>query len=301
MSIDQATYSKKKSNKERLIFVIKLILYVAILYVNNMDLHLAKGFEWVGKSLSALAFFLGANLVVSLCYLIILSWYIRKNKLKSLTRDNFILGINRISRVLNTTFIILAGLLFFGVDLTKIATGITIVAAAIAILSKDYIANMINGLIIMFSDQLSLGDHIKVNEYKGKILDITLVNVVLQNDDDDIILLPNSVLFTSVVVNQSKQNIKKMTIEFELDIKHAQSPHEVEAALKSAVAPYINNNITDNSFSLKTLEIKKDLVHFKVQLLLPNQNKETERKIKSELNTAILAVSNDSIVHENSK
>ncbi|MCU0440754.1 MAG: mechanosensitive ion channel family protein, partial [Raineya sp.] len=73
-----------------------------------------------------------------------------------------------------------------------------------------YVTNMINGLIIMFSDRLSLGDHIKVLDQEGKILDITLINIIIQNEDNDMVLIPNSVIFTSLIVNQSKQNIKKL-------------------------------------------------------------------------------------------
>ncbi len=132
--------------------------------------------------------------------------------------------------------------------------------------------NMINGLIIMFSDQLSLGDQIRVGEFRGKVLDITLINVVLQNDDDDIVLIPNSVIFSTMVLNQSKQNIKKLTIEFELDLKYQSSPDDLEKELKGVLRPFATN-ITENSFSLKILEIKKDLVHYKVQFLIPRPDK----------------------------
>jgi len=293
MAKDQATYNKKQTKNDRLIFIVKLIVYIALVYVKLNHVDWFAKYNWLTRVMDGLMFFLGANLVISLSRLVLISWYTRKHNLPPLTRDNFVLGLNRISSVLNTTFIVLSLIIVFGYDLSQFITSITIVAAAIAILSKDYIANMINGLIIMFSDQLSLGDHIRIDDYKGKILDITLVNIVLQNDDDDIVLLPNSVIFTSIITNQSKQNIKKLSIEFELDIKHAQSPEELELQLKKAIAPSIKNNISEQSFSLKTLDIKKDLVKFKVQLLLPNQNKELARTIKRELNTAIMAISKE--------
>ncbi|UYQ95973.1 mechanosensitive ion channel family protein [Chitinophaga horti] len=180
-------------------------------------------------------------------------------------------------------------MIVFGVDILRFITSITIVAAAIALLSKDYITNIINGLIIMFSDQLSLGDQIRVGEFQGKILDITLINVVLQNDDDDIVIVPNSVIFTSTIVNQSKQNIKKMSIEFEVDLHNFTSPADLEGRLKEALHPF-SANITANSFSLKTLEIRKDLARFKVQFLIPRHDKEVERQMKRAVNTVILSV-----------
>jgi small-conductance mechanosensitive channel len=234
--------------------------------------------------------FLGANILISVGWIITIFWYLQKRRLQKLTRDNFVLGINRITSVLNTVFLLIASLIFFGQKLSELFFSLSIAAAAFALLSKDYITNMINGLIIMFSDQLSLGDQIKINEYRGKVLDITLVNVVLQNEDDDIVLIPNSVIFSSMVINQSKQNIKKLTIEFELDLKHHASPEMIEKELKTILLPF-SSNITDSSFSLKIQEIKKDAVHYKVQFLMQRPDKETERKIRRLLNSTILSFS----------
>jgi len=288
MMVTDKTY-KNTNRRERIIFLVKLLVYLSIVYFNIEHPVMYDKFVWLFKLTNALTFFLGANLIISLAWLLILSWYTRRSRTKPIEKDNFILGINRISSVLNTVFLLLAITFFFGVNPLKFITSITIVAAAIALLTKDYITNMINGLIIMFSDQLSLGDHVRIGEYKGKVMDITLINVVLQNEDDDIVIIPNSVVFTSIVLNQSKQNIKKLTLEFELDHKHPFTIKRLEERLRNAVEEYARS-FTPESFALKTIEIKKDFVQFKVQLLMPHGNKETERLIRRALNTEIMAI-----------
>ncbi|MGO4294911.1 mechanosensitive ion channel family protein [Chitinophaga sp. RAB17] len=288
MMVTDKTY-KNANRRERIIFLVKLLVYLGIVYFNIEHPAVYNKFVWLFKLTNALSFFLGANLVISLAWLLILSWYTRRNRSKPIEKDNFILGINRISSVLNTLFLLLAITFFFGVNPLQFVTSITIVAAAIALLTKDYITNMINGLIIMFSDQLSLGDHVRIGDYKGKVMDITLINVVLQNEDDDIVIIPNSVVFTSIVLNQSKQNIKKLTLEFELDHKHPFTIRGLEERLRNCVEAY-SRSFTPESFSLKTIEIKKDFVQFKVQLLMPLANKETERQIRRALNTEIMAI-----------
>lgn len=272
-----------------MIFLIKLLVYLGIVYFNLEHPKVYDKFVWLFKLTNALTFFLGANLVISLAWLVILSWYTRRNRQKPIEKDNFILGINRISSVLNTMFLLLAITFFFGVNPLKFVTSITIVAAALALLTKDYITNMINGLIIMFSDQLSLGDHVRIGDVKGRVMDITLINVVLQNEDDDLVIIPNSVVFTSVVLNQSKQNIRKLTLEFELDHKHPFTIRGLEDRLRASIDAY-SRHFTPESFSLKTIEIKKDFVQFKVQLLMPTANRETERLIRRALNTEIMAI-----------
>lgn len=208
MMVTDKTY-KNTNRRERIIFIVKLLIYSGIVYFNLEHPAFYDNFPWLFKITNALSFFLGANILISVAWLVILSWYTRRHRTKPLEKDNFILGINRITSVLNTLFFLLAIPIFFGKDLMQLITSITIVAAAIALLTKDYISNMINGLIVMFSDQLSLGDQVRIGEFRGKIMDITLINLVLQNDDDDIVIIPNSVVFTSIIVNQSKQNIKK--------------------------------------------------------------------------------------------
>ncbi|MBO9731049.1 MAG: mechanosensitive ion channel [Chitinophaga sp.] len=288
MMVTDKTY-KNANRRERIFFLVKLLVYLGIVYFNLEHPAVYDKIVWLFKLTNALSFFLGANLVISLAWLVILSWYTRRNKSKPIEKDNFVLGINRITSVLNTIFLLLAITFFFGVNPLQFVTSITIVAAAIALLTKDYITNMINGLIIMFSDQLSLGDQVRIGEYKGRIKDITLINLVLLNDDDDLVIIPNTVVFTTIVLNQSKQNIKKLTVEFELDHKHPFTIRELEERLRGSVAEY-SRSFTPESFSLKTIEIKKDFVQFKVQLVMPLSNKETERQIRRALNTAILAI-----------
>ncbi len=290
MVTDQATYNRKKFRNQILIFIVKLVVYLSIVYVNLTQHKWFEAHSLVARITNALSIFLGANLLISIGWIIMISWYLRKNRMQRLTRDNFVLGINRISSVLNTVFALIAIMVLFGVDIINLFVSVSIAAAAFALLSKDYVTNMINGLIIMFSDQLSLGDQIRVGEFRGKVLDITLINVVLQNDDDDIVLIPNSVIFSTMVLNQSKQNIKKLKIEFELDLKYQSSPDDLEKELKNVLRPFATN-ITENSFSLKILEIKKDLVHYKVQFLIPRPDKETERKMRRLLINTILSFS----------
>lgn len=289
MMVTDKTY-KNTNRRERVIFLVKLLVYLGIVYFNLEHPAVYDKFTWLFKLTNALSFFLGANLVISLAWLVILSWYTRRrNRQRPIEKDNFILGLNRISSVLNTIFLLLAITFFFGVNPLKFVTSITIVAAAIALLTKDYITNMINGLIIMFSDQLSLGDHVRIGDVKGRVMDITLINVVLQNEDDDIVIIPNSVVFTSIVLNQSKQNIRKLTIEFELDHKHPYTIRGLEDRLRASIEEY-SRSYSPESFSLKTMEIKKDFVQFKLQLLMPQTNRDIERLIRRALNVEIMAI-----------
>ena len=281
---------QRQTRSEFLVISIKTVVFLAMVYakINNPPMFL--DYHWLASVNGALIVFLGPSTAVSFLRLIIIYWYVKKHHLKPNIKDNFILGINRIVSILNTAFGIVALMILVGKDPLEFLTSITIVAAALAVTFKDYITNMLNGLIIMFSDQLSLGDHIKVGDTEGKILDITLINVILQNEDNDMVIIPNSVVFSSVIINQSKQNIKKLSIEFEMSLQFGYSPEYLEKYLTKAVVAF-SANIVSGGLTLKTLVIGKETVRFKVQVLLNNYDKLKEREIRKALNTAVIQLS----------
>ncbi|ADY51071.1 MscS Mechanosensitive ion channel [Pseudopedobacter saltans DSM 12145] len=281
--------SERSTFREISSIILKLILCVVLIYFSNQPPLWYKTVPILAKLVYSVMIFFSVSLSVSILRYFVVNIYIRKNKLKSSVKDNFILGINQIVSVLNTVFFIVALMYFLGINPIKFITSITIVAAAIALLSKEYISNMINGLIIMFADKLSLGDHIKVGNEEGKIVDITLLNVILQNEDNDMVVIPNSVIFNSVIINQSKQNVKKLTVEFEVDVSKKFTAEFLEEQLAVVLKDY-KGFVVEDGFSVKTIFVKKDLVHFKVQVILNHYDKLRERKLRKELYHIILQI-----------
>ncbi|MNJ98868.1 Miniconductance mechanosensitive channel MscM precursor [compost metagenome] len=281
---------ERKTGEELFMLGIKAVvcLFLVYLFINKPILFTQ--YPGVEKLSSAVLVFLGPSSVVSVLRLIIIYWYIRKHRFKSNIKDNFILGINRITSILNVVFFGLAVLSLLEVDLAQLVFSVSIVAAAIALTFKDYVTNMINGLIIMFSDRLSLGDHIKMGEHEGKILDITLINMILQNEDSDMVIIPNSVVFSSVIINQSKQNIKKLSIEFDMSIANGYTPEYIENHLNKIIAPY-SENVVEGGLTVKTISINKDVVIFKAMILLKRYDKVKEREIRRAVNTGLIRLS----------
>jgi small-conductance mechanosensitive channel len=281
---------ERKTGREILLILIKGTVYLLLVffYISKPLLYLK--YPDVEKISGAVMVFLGPSLIISVIRLIIIYWYIKKHRFRSNVKDNFILGINRIESILNVVFVVIAGTTFFDLDPKQFIFNISIVAAALAVTFKDYINNMINGLIIMFSDRLSLGDHIKVGEHEGKILDITLINMILQNEDNDMMIIPNAVAFNTVIINQSKQNIKKLSIEFDMSLKNGYTPEYLENYLNRVIASY-SGNVVDKGLTVKTIAINKDAAVFKAMILLKQYDKVKEREIRRAINTALIRLS----------
>lgn len=217
----------------------------------------------------------GAHLLIQF-----LIWWYRKSKtIEEGRADNVLIGLKNVFYILIFGAALVTALSLFGVDLRTLFTSLSIVAAAIAIISKDYISEIISGIIISFSSEIMINDYVKIGTVKGKIIDINLTKIALLNDDDDVIFLPNNRVFSSDIINYTRREIRKVSVEFELDLKAIHTVEELEAEL-SAVLTDFHQHIEPNSFNLKIVEIRKDSLSLKFQYKLTAIDRELERDIR---------------------
>ncbi|NVJ47351.1 MAG: mechanosensitive ion channel family protein [Cytophagia bacterium] len=282
----------KKEKRRVIYFFLKLILLVAGLVLRYMYPDKFEDLRAQGNIVPALLYYLIGILIVSSVRISMVYLYLKRTQRESDFKDNYILGINRIASILSVFVLFLSVLYYFQIDTQQFLTSISIVAAAIAIVFREYIVNSINGFIWMFSNQFSLKDYIKVGEYEGRIMDINLLNVVLLNDEDEIVYVPNTLMAASMVVNSSKKDFKKLSFDFELvpetlgDIDHFED-YLVES-LKSQF-----KDINLENFSLKVDMIKKDAVALKLRITVDRKQKNLERPVRRFINKSILSYSNE--------
>lgn len=278
--------------KTRAIFILKILVYAAFLLFSGLLGEMAAPYySKVQQLLNAIEIIVAGNLIISLGRIILVRFYLRKKRRAGL-HANFVLGINHIAGIFNVVIVLLSIMVLFDIQPLEFLSSITIVAAAIALLSKDYITNMINGQILMFSDQLTLGDYIKFGEIKGKIQDITLLNVVIVNDDEDLVMIPNSLILSSQVINHSRQNVKKITLEFEVKLSSNLDLGKMESALRNSLTPY-SASIDINTFFIKTMSIQKDSVRIKLQVQLTDTERSMGKEIKRNLNQKIILLTSE--------
>lgn len=291
--LDQA----KQEGKKRLFFLFKLLLVIIGLV---WQVRFPESYEQLkldGRILPTLFFYLTSVLIVSFGRISLVYFYLKRQNRESDFRDNYIVGINRVASILYGLILIITIPYYFNIDAKEFFTSISIVAAAIAIISREYIVNIVNGFILMFSNQFSLNDYIKVGEHHGRIADITLLNVVMLNDDDEIVYIPNSLMASSFVVNSSKKNFKKLSFDFELMPETLVSVDHLENYIIDALNTEFKN-INLEKFSLKVEEIKKDAVVLKLHITLDRRQKDLEKPVRRFTNKCIL---NYALEHKNRK
>lgn len=285
--IPDSDVAKGRTIRDRIVFVFKVILWIAITYSFAIDVEWYRKFPRLAEFVSGLNTFLTGSILISIGRFTFISLYRRRNKKNNRVRGNYILGINQIAALLNAVFIVLGLMLAFGIDPAKFLTSITIVAMAIALLFRDYITNMISGLLIMFSDQFTIGDTVKIGEHQGKIMDITLANIMVKNDDDDVVLIPNNTAFTANIINQSLQNSKKLTVDFELPLVDSYDQSALEKSLGDILQRY-EEHVVSGSPQLRVVGVGKDYVHYKFQFSTVKKDISLRRKIRNELYSAVI-------------
>lgn len=243
--------------------------------------------KWVISLMNGIWTILIPSIIVSVIRYILITLYNTHHTGKQV-RGNFVLGINRLTVILNVTFFIVAIMVVLGINPIRFITGMTIVAMAVAVTFREYITNMLSGLFIMFSDQLSIDDHIQIENTKGRIQDITFSSIVLKNDDDDIVTVPNNMVFTHPLINFSSNRPNHFIVRFELPLSIAKYTETLESTLSKIIDthPDLSSN---NKGILQVEEIGRDYVKYKIELFANSSNSTVHQQIENQILKKIMA------------
>ncbi|MBE8714319.1 mechanosensitive ion channel family protein [Sphingobacterium hungaricum] len=274
-----------KKRKFPIAFISKLIAVGLIIwsYFLMPEFYDEKNTEYpkMLRMVSGLLSFLIPSIFLSIIRFIIITVYNARNA-NRVVRGNFVLGINRLTVVLNTVLAVISFMIAFGINPKEFITSMTIVAMAIAVIFREYITNMISGLIIMFSDDLSVGDRIRVGTYQGRIVDITFSNILLQDEEDDIVMIPNNMVFTSTFVNLSAHRSSLFSVKFELPVSTASTIDLLETEIKSLLLNH-PNLAQDEEVQLKVMEIGKDYIRYKIDLHAVSNSSKLHKQLENEI------------------
>jgi small-conductance mechanosensitive channel len=269
----------------RATLVIKLLILIGLSFIALEEIPVSdllppikykyrSTIDFYGGTAIKLAIFL---LILDFFQVLLVKFYKRRNRIKH--DDNFVIGVGHIYNILVVGGVLFGVLSVFKINVREAFTSLSIIFAGLAILTKEYVANLLSGMIITFSGHMSIGDQVKIGKQKGKIMDITLQNIHLRNEDDDYIYIPCNTVFFTEVINYTKMTIKRTSIEFEINIKHLESVEVLEAAIIETLQPF-HDKIDPDSYYLRVAEILKDRVLLKFQYILKEPNRELERLIR---------------------
>ena len=139
--------------------------------------------------------------------------------------------------------------------------GFVIGAASLAIgfAMKNTLANFASGILILILKPFSLGDFIEAKGFSGTVREIQMFNTVMTTLDNKRVIIPNSDLSSSSLINYSSEKIRRIDVVFGIgyqdDIDHAFSVLEkivsADQRTHQDPAPMIKVvNLGDNSVDI---------------------------------------------------
>lgn len=210
----------------------------------------------------------------------LLKYFYRKRVgLASAQHDNITLGLNNIYLLLVLGSSVVTITAYFGLNPKELFTSLSIVAAAIAIITRDYIVDIASGMFIAFSKDVVIEDYIRIGDHSGKIVDIGINKIALLNDDDDIVFIPNHKFIMNEIINYSRRTVRRTIIELELDLRHSMNIDQLEKEVQQSLTQFPEYLVPD-SLVIKILRIYKEHMQVKLQYDLSVADRSIEKSIR---------------------
>ncbi len=135
--------------------------------------------------------------------------YFFKNYLKRLLAKTTLPPkvINLISNLLFYLILFIAFvyiLSYFQVNLIGLIAGLGITSFVISFAVRDFLSNVVAGIILMVMRPFKIGDQIIIQNFEGIVKSITLRYIIIERKDGDKVLIPTSNTLTSPIVVKSK-------------------------------------------------------------------------------------------------
>lgn len=209
--------------------------------------------------------------------------YLRSKGLSYDLEDLFVVGMKHIFNGVKVVIIFLLALYLYGVDIPVFFTSLTLVGVAMAILFKEFISNMLNGMYLFFSDKFNLKQYVEINGVRGVITDISFQAIEMKNDSNDYVYIPNSTIQSKEIINYSKESLKEIRIEIALLRDEMPLIKRIEKEVKSQLSKKygeILSKKTDEPVTLEYEEILSKKVSFRFIIKTSKYSFKIEREIK---------------------
>lgn len=127
--------------------------------------------------------------------------------------------VMRTFRVVAWGFILLLVLSQLGVNLSALIAGLGIAGLAVGFAAKDSLENFISGLTILLDRPFKVGDWVTVENYFGRVSNITLRSTRLETPNRQTVVFPSVHMVTNPVINHSARGVLRVDVPFGIAYK----------------------------------------------------------------------------------
>ncbi|MFQ5923084.1 MAG: mechanosensitive ion channel family protein [Anaerolineales bacterium] len=166
------------------------------------------------------------------------AWYAKEvaPKTDSKLDDQLVPFGRRVVYILMTIIMLIILLSHFDVDVSGLVATLGIASLAIALAAQAALADTIAGFVIMLDRPFRIGDRIEIQDLDtwGDVIDIGLRSSRVRTRDNRMVIVPNSVMSKSLLVNYSYPDTT-YRIQIELPISYGTKVDLAKETLISAV------------------------------------------------------------------
>lgn len=189
-------------------------------------------------------------------------YLVHKMMSQSRRRESFVDLIALLSRIAIWVIgITVASMLVFpGLTPTKALGGLGIASVAIGLAFRDIFENFFAGILLLWKFPFEKGDWIECGDISGRVEDITVRMTALRTVRDELIVVPNSVLYKNSVNILTMNSLRRM--EIMAGIAYDENVEEAVPVIEQAVrsCPSVSDDkpvqIFPNAFGASSIDIE---------------------------------------------
>jgi len=133
-------------------------------------------------------------------------------------------------------FGILIALSQVGISLGPLLAGLGIAGFIIGFALQDTLSNFASGMLILTYRPFDVGDFVTAGGVTGKVSHMSLVNTTFKTIDNQVLVVPNNMIWSGVVTNVTAQKLRRVDLVF--GVAYSDDVEKVEKILAEIVASH---------------------------------------------------------------
>jgi small conductance mechanosensitive channel len=162
---------------------------------------------WGIKIIAAIAIFVIGRIIAKF-FVSTIKKVMTRAKLEETLRD----FLGSIIQAILMVVIIIAALEQLGVDTTSVLAIFAAAGLAIGLAFKDSLSNFAAGIMLILFQPFKVGDFVEAAGISGTVEQIRIFNTVLRSGDNREITVPNSHIYSGVIINFSARDTRRIDL-----------------------------------------------------------------------------------------
>jgi len=134
-------------------------------------------------------------------------------------------------------FVVLLGILIalsqLGVSLGPLLAGLGVAGFIIGFALQDTLSNFASGMFILMYRPFDVGDFVEAGGVMGTVSHMNIVNTTFKTIDNQVLVVPNNMIWSSVITNVTAQQTRRIDLKF--TVSYSDDLDKVEQVLNSIV------------------------------------------------------------------